>query len=219
MPSLETLRLSIDAVNSFLSPRVTGSLASGVACAQMTQGRGDGPHNALGNWLRDLRVRAGFDSQPRAELRARHLGLRTVTQGKLSYAERGWNALPEPQLLRDLAELYDVPYAELVARCVQAQYDVEMWPARPGEPRPEIRVEPALTTEEELLLGLVRSIADKGTRRDFMKMVAVAHAGLVAGGQIDRAAAPQAAGEASSPPRGKVIPIRSRKRKLKPKSP
>ena len=94
----------------------------------MTQGRGEGPHRELGQWFRDLRVRARLNSQPLAVKRAKHMKLWAVTQGKLSYLERGWNAQPEMALLHELAALYGVSYEELVVRCVEAQYGVKLVP-------------------------------------------------------------------------------------------
>lgn len=178
----------------------------------MAQGRGEGPHVALGGWLRELRIAAGFDSQPRAEMRAQHLGLASITQGKLSYAERGWNPMPDPRLLLDLATLYGVPYEDLVARCVEAQYGLAMRPAQPGKARPETSVQPELTDEDRMLVDFRRLATKLGRTTQFMKLVeATAEALLDAATSVPKDADRAAAGATGTDPTPRARSIRKGK--------
>lgn len=115
----------------------------------MKRARGDGQYSAFGQWMREKRCSAGFSSQPMAVQRARQLSKPSaVKQGKLSYIERGWNALPDPQLARELARLYGIDLEDLVARGVEAQYGVKMGPATDADrkrlpsPAPVVQFDP-----------------------------------------------------------------------------
>lgn len=120
IPSLDKLRLMIDSVNSFFYQPLTQSLAAAIELRRM--GTGTGPFVRFGGWLRKQRLAAKLRSQPQAKLQADLLKLKHVTQGKLSYIERGWNTNPDPNLLSDLAILYRIPLPLILEKWTETRH-------------------------------------------------------------------------------------------------
>lgn len=127
MSSLGTIRSPNDGVNNNLSPSLTGPLEGAVGFGGDTflptnAAQKTGPFLEFGEWLRWLREDEKKYSQPQAVQRARAMKLPEITQGKLSYIERGLNGNPEPELLRQLATLYETPYETILDRWVGTRY-------------------------------------------------------------------------------------------------
>jgi hypothetical protein len=127
MSSLGTVSISNDGVNSYFSRLLTPSVDPPLRWLQVKAGQTVRPYAAFGKWLRDRRLGAGYQSQPRAALRALHRGLTLINQGKISHIERGLNGDPDPELLQQLAQLYGLEYDAIVRQWMQAKYNV------PGE--------------------------------------------------------------------------------------
>ena len=53
------------------------------------------------------------------------MGLNQITQRKLSYLERGQNSNPEPELLEQVARLYEVTYEYVLAEWVKDKYGID----------------------------------------------------------------------------------------------
>lgn len=125
MSSLETITIANDVVNSYIAPLLTTSVGGRIPCDTVSQEEPTtGPYLPFGQWLRDRRVEARLESQPKAEIKARRLGLRLINQGKLSHIERGMNGNPDPEFLRQLAKLYTLPYEDVIARWMHVRYAV-----------------------------------------------------------------------------------------------
>ena len=87
-------------------------------------------HEKFGGFVRSLRQRLPTLSQPNAELKAERLGLGLVSQGRLSYLERGENDNPDPEMLREMAQLYGVTYESILSEWISDKYEVD--PSRLG---------------------------------------------------------------------------------------
>ena len=87
-------------------------------------------HEKFGGFIRGLRQRLPTLSQPNAELKAERLGLGLVSQGRLSYLERGENDNPDPEMLREMAQLYGVTYESILSEWISDKYEVD--PSRLG---------------------------------------------------------------------------------------
>ena len=144
---------------------------------------------------------------------AKKRGLDGITQQVLLRLEHGKTKNPEPEILRGVSHLYGVAYEDLVVRCVEAQFGVELRPAKPGEPKPEAHIVPALDPKEEALLGLLRAIPDKGRRLDLMRLMANAAAGLLAEGTSAIGGADHAAVVGTG--RARVLPMGGKKPRRK----
>lgn len=83
---------------------------------------------AFGEHLKELRRQAGWKTQSIAARRAQQRGLSTVVQAKLSRLELGQNSDPDPAFLRDVAQLYQVHFPQLLDVFVTEKYGV---PPRP----------------------------------------------------------------------------------------
>ena len=82
-------------------------------------------HEKFGGFVRSLRQRLPTLSQPNAELKAERLGLGLVSQGRLSYLERGENDNPDPEMLREMAQLYGVTYESILSEWISDKYEVD----------------------------------------------------------------------------------------------
>lgn len=82
----------------------------------------------FGQYLEGLRRQAGWKKQTDAARRAKQRGLSTVIQEKLSRLEHGKIGDPDPAFLRDVAQLYQVPFPQLLDVFVTEKYGV---PPRP----------------------------------------------------------------------------------------
>ena len=181
-------------------------------------------HAGLGEYFISLRQRLGWGQRQAAQLAERR-GIVLLTRQVMLRLEQGKTKNPEPTVLRAVAELYGVTYEELVARCIQSQYGVEMRPAKPGDPKRVTLGRAVLRDDEELILGLYNSIKDRGQRRDFLRMLSIAHAGLVArAAQTESVEPPSVAtaaavGEEPPTPATRIIPMRRRRpaRRSKPR--
>jgi transcriptional regulator with XRE-family HTH domain len=167
-------------------------------------------HADLGAYFRELRAAKGW-GQAEAAHYAERRHLDAVTRQVLLRLEVGKTKNPEPEVLRAVAYLYGVTYEELVIRCVEAQYEVEMRPAKPGEPRPETKVQPELTIEDQLLVSLRRLADKRGRLREFMKFVAAGAEAMM----LEPGAAPAKVASVAATGKGRVLPIRPRKPKKK----
>lgn len=121
---MKTLRVFTDDVNSIFYPPVTASISQPLPLPSSMADvpKGPGPHAEFGEWIREKRRCAKNRTQPKAVLAARRLGLHLITQGKLTHLERGWNRNPDPELLRQVATLFQVPYEEVVAHWVAHRF-------------------------------------------------------------------------------------------------
>jgi transcriptional regulator with XRE-family HTH domain len=78
----------------------------------------------LGAFFLALREERGWNQSEAASLASRRQ-LSALTRQVLLRLEKGKTKNPEPDVLRDLAALYEVPYDDLVARWVNARYGVK----------------------------------------------------------------------------------------------
>lgn len=111
-------------------------------------------HPDLGRYFAELRKAHGWKQSQAAHFAARR-GLAALTRQVLLRLENGKTKNPEPDVLRAVGDLYGVPYEQLVTRCVEAQYGVELRPARPGEARPAAWGQPGLAAGDEDELRLL----------------------------------------------------------------
>jgi transcriptional regulator with XRE-family HTH domain len=81
----------------------------------------------LGAYFRAFRERKGWNQRQTADIAERR-GLPDLTYNTLRYLEEGKTKNPDPDVLKAVSALYDVPYETLVAECIRAQYGVTMHP-------------------------------------------------------------------------------------------
>lgn len=83
-------------------------------------------HPALGAYFKQLREQRGFKNpasgQSDAARQAERQHLRTITRQIIVRLEAGRTKWPDPDVLRDLAALYRVPYTDIVARVTADAY-------------------------------------------------------------------------------------------------
>lgn len=77
----------------------------------------------IGSLFRGLREVEGWGLRQAARIAAGR-GLSLLTMNALGFLERGATKNPGPDLLREIATLYGVPYAELVGRFLTARYKI-----------------------------------------------------------------------------------------------
>jgi HTH-type transcriptional regulator, competence development regulator len=168
-------------------------------------------HAELGEYFVGLRQRRELGQRQAAEIADRR-NITALSRQVLLRLEQGKTKNPEPEVLKAIADLYGVTYDELVIRCVEAQYGVEMRPAKPGEPKPETKAQPELTEEDQILIGFRRLAAKHGRTTQFMKLVEATAEALLDAMTTQRAKERIA----GSPTRSaRVLPIRPRKPKKK----
>lgn len=78
-------------------------------------------HPELGQFFRKLREDREMGLRQAADM-ARRRGLKSLTLNSLGKLERGGTKNPEPELLRDIATLYEMTYEELVGRFVEQRF-------------------------------------------------------------------------------------------------
>jgi transcriptional regulator with XRE-family HTH domain len=86
----------------------------------------------LGRFFADLRVVKGWTQRQAVDM-AQRRGLVDLTRQTLFRLERGQTKNPDPAVLHALAELYDLPYEQLVARFVERRYGVQIGGADTSE--------------------------------------------------------------------------------------
>lgn len=79
-------------------------------------------HAELGDMLKDKRVVRGWSQAQTVRFAKRTAG--QLTENQLRYLEAGKVENPDPDTLRALCQLYDLPYAELASRYFSATYAV-----------------------------------------------------------------------------------------------
>jgi len=87
-------------------------------------------HADLGRFFTQLRTARGLKSQRQAALVAKNRKL-PVSYQVLQRLEAGRTKTPEPELLRALSALYDVPYEEIVRQWVARHFETESDLIRP----------------------------------------------------------------------------------------
>lgn len=118
-------------------------------------------HPGLGEYFVALRSKHGW-TQRQATAIAHRRGLQGIAKQTLWRLESGKVKNPEAEVLRAVAELYDVTYEDLVVRCVEAQYGVALFPAAPGREKPASQSRPALASfdpDEQRLLTRYRQVS------------------------------------------------------------
>jgi transcriptional regulator with XRE-family HTH domain len=83
------------------------------------------PFKAMGRFFRGLRKGRGWGLRQAAKLAERRR-LHAVTTNSLGALERGETKNPEPELLRDLARLYEMSYAALVQHVIECRYGISI---------------------------------------------------------------------------------------------
>lgn len=77
----------------------------------------------LGEFLAHARERLGWSQSEAADF-ARRRALKSVTRQVILRLERGQTKNPPPEVLRELADLYDISYQDLVAKWVAYRFGV-----------------------------------------------------------------------------------------------
>jgi len=78
-------------------------------------------HADLGRFATEMREARGWNQKMAADLAERR-GLKGLSRQVLLRLERGQIKNPEPDVLRAVAELYEVPYSDVVLRLVAARF-------------------------------------------------------------------------------------------------
>lgn len=81
-------------------------------------------HPDLGEYFAGLRKRRQW-GQSHAVRKAQRLGLTHLTRQVLLRLERGKTKWPDPAVLREVAEIYEVPYTILLGEVIRHSYGVE----------------------------------------------------------------------------------------------
>lgn len=82
-------------------------------------------HPEVGKFFRGLRDKRGWSQRQAVEI-ARRREIPSVTRQILIRLERGQTKNPEPEVLRGVAALYEMPYEELAGRFVAHRYGVSV---------------------------------------------------------------------------------------------
>jgi transcriptional regulator with XRE-family HTH domain len=114
-------------------------------------------HSELGAYFTRLRQERGWTQRQTAAI-ARQKNMSAIGRQTVWRLETGKVKNPDEDVLRAIATLYGVTYEDLVARCVEAQYGIEMRPAKPGAPRLEAVVAAAFDPEEQRVLKAFRRV-------------------------------------------------------------
>src|SRR5438552_6915621 len=77
----------------------------------------------FGRFLGDIRLaKKAFPTQTAAAKKLAEEGLVGINQSLLGKYESGWITDPNPRVLRPLANLYDVPYLQVIASLAENKY-------------------------------------------------------------------------------------------------
>jgi transcriptional regulator with XRE-family HTH domain len=125
-------------------------------------------HAKLGKFFKALRKERNL-GQRQAACLAAHRNLR-LTQHVLLRLEKGKTKNPDPEVLRAMADLYNVPYEWLVQRWTRERYGIDVAePVRLAAPNP-------LTDEEQDCLRAWRALSEDDRIQFFRFMKRVAEA-------------------------------------------
>lgn len=80
----------------------------------------------LGRFFAELRATKGWTQRQAAEIAARKKGAEAVTRQVLLRLEAGRTKNPEPEVLRGLGVLYDLPYRQLAGRFIARRYEIDV---------------------------------------------------------------------------------------------
>ena len=83
----------------------------------------------LGDFFLHLRAARGWNQSDPARFAAQK-GIGGFTRQMWLRLERGQTKDPDPGVLRSVAQLYELPYEELIRRVVSAKYGVDLTPER-----------------------------------------------------------------------------------------
>ena len=108
-------------VNHKIQPLSTKATSGPLECAQVAKRPVFLPE--MGAFFVQIREAKGWGQRQAAEL-AQRRGLRALTRQVLLRLESGRTKYPDPEVLRAIAALYEIPYEILISQFVEARYNL-----------------------------------------------------------------------------------------------